>query len=273
MPSDTLVTALTTDSAGNIYVAVQLSAGGGAVDIYAAGASGTAVPVRTLLTASGHPATAMAVDQGGSLYTLEGLEGSEIFVYPITASGAAAPLRTITGSLTDLTGAYAIAVDTSGTLYVADTWSGGSQILAFSPTASGNATPARAIAIDSPVRFYGITTDTSGNLYATIVDPRDAWISSIAEYAPDANGAATPVRTIAGSATGLDQAIAGGICVDAVGNIYVSVYTYEGYGSNPEWINNLEEFVPSATGNVSPVASFTPMNWDNYQENFDFAIW
>ena len=61
--------------------------------------------------------------------------------------------------------------------------------------------------------------------------------------------------------------------MDAVGNIYVSVYTYEGYGSNPEWINNLEEFVPSATGNVSPVASFTPMNWDNYQENFDFAIW
>jgi hypothetical protein len=67
------------------------------------------------------------------------------------------------------------------------------------------------------------------------------------------------MRTIAGAAT--DLVTAGGISVDRYGNIYVSDEAANASGNG--YTYSLDEFAPSATGNVAPVDSFTSSSWTN----------
>jgi len=99
----------------------------------------------------------------------------------------------------------------------------------YSPYFNGNFAPTRTIKdLDTPT---GLGLDAAGNLYVATVD-------SINVYAPKAHDTAAPIRTIAGSNTGLINPY--GIFVDALGNQWVADQ------------NVVYEFAPGANGNVAP---------------------
>jgi hypothetical protein len=64
------------------------------------------------------------------------------------------------------------------------------------------------------------------------------------------------MRTISGTATGLVNAIA--ISVDGAGNIFVA---HSPQTTSGPYVNTLDEFAASATGNVAPISSFTSTSW------------
>ena len=145
-PANTSLQALANDSAGNLYVTYEGPTVPGGLVEYAAGATGTATPLRSL------PASAMtgvtAVD-GIATTTSGGIVVGEDFgavqTFSATATGDVAPTYRITGAsetgggLSTLIVADAVAVDSSGTIFVANQGASGLMPIAvFAPTATGN---------------------------------------------------------------------------------------------------------------------------------------
>jgi DNA-binding beta-propeller fold protein YncE len=142
-----------------------------------------------------------------------------VTVYSRSTSGNVAPLRALAGNATGLNGPIGVAVDTvNNELFVAN--DNTDSITVYPLTANGNVTPTRTIAgagtgLSVPV---GLTVDPVNN--ELIVANQGGAATSITVYARTANGNASPVRTIAGAATGLDRAQ--GLALDTVnGEIFV----------------------------------------------------
>jgi hypothetical protein len=271
LPSGFELTCLTTDSAGQIYVGGAQQISGTAtytweVLVYAAGASGNATPVRTVVGSSSSFETfaQMTVDSSGQLYVLATQPAKMVAVMSSTANGAATPVRMITGSATQISGSsFGIAVDPSGTIYVSNTGAvGTASVLAFTSTANGNVTPVRVIS-DTNTGFgalYGMDTDASGNVYvlSTSLPIAPGDMTTIEEFAPTANGNVAPIRSIGGSNTGMS--VAAVMCMDnATGTIYVSIDGLPAYPS-------VATFAATAAGNVAPTSSFTSTAW--YQSGY-----
>jgi hypothetical protein len=257
-PTGMDITAVATDTSGELYVAGYLPTSSfPVIEVYPAGTNGSA-PNRTINVSDPYPLTAMTVDASGSLYTVNPGDG-EVFVYSSTASGAATPTRTISGSLTQLNSSEGVAVDSSGNIYVASALFNGNTatgaVYIFSSTANGNVAPTRIITNPNGL-FLGEAIDSTGDLYLTLDTIGTPPTGAIVEYAPGANGAATPMRTIAGSATGL--VTAGGIGVDDFG-IFVANETPTANG----YTYSLDLFAASATGSVAPIDSITSTSWTN----------
>jgi hypothetical protein len=141
MASGFEITCLTTDASGQIYVGGSIASGTTyqwEVLVYAAGASGTDAPVRTVLgsSTSFQTVTWITTDASGQLYIATNLPTPRVAVMAANANGAATPVRLITGALTQLFITYGLAVDSGGTLYVSN--SDNAAIDAFSPTANGH---------------------------------------------------------------------------------------------------------------------------------------
>jgi hypothetical protein len=252
---------IATDNSGQIYVGGLL--GGAAVGeilVYAAGSSGSATPVRTIMESSpnlDYP-VAMAVDATGSLYVAN--IGADIDVYSSTATGFAAPTNTIEGSLTQLSYAAGIAVDASHHILVANEAGGflTGNILVFGSGATGNVAPSRIIAPGANFsQFVGITTDSNGNIYATedqaqvtAAAPGDG---AIVEYAGGTGGSANPIKTISSSAL----SFGGDLEMDTEGNLYTVNLNY----STGARVGSVIGFGPAASGNVTPAVSFTSTAW------------
>jgi hypothetical protein len=254
------ITAITADNSGRIYVAGVFTGSSPVIEVYPAGASGFATPTRTINVSDPFSPSSMAVDSSGSLYAVSQSDGV-VYVYSSTASGAATPTRLISGSLTQLglpnipTG---IAADSSGNIYVASVplFAGTTEVEVFSPTATGNVSPSRVITNPNGSAL-GEAIDTNGNIYLSLEVVTTPYASSIVEYAPGASGAATPMRTISGTATGLTAAE--GLSVDGAGNIFVHSQPLTSSG----YVDTLDEFGASATGNAAPISSFTSTSWTN----------
>ena len=156
------------DAQGRVYVA---NGGGGSVTVYAPGANGNVSPIASISgsnTGLTEP-IGIAVDGTGKIYVSNFLAcgydiaSQGIQVFAAGANGNATPIASIKGSNTGLDGAYGLAVDAAGRLYVA------------------NATACSAMmSIPSPPSLGGITV-----------------------YAPGATGNVPPIARIAGSSTGL----------------------------------------------------------------------
>jgi hypothetical protein len=233
--------------------------------VYAAGASGNDLPVRTIVGSSSSFLTVsdVAVDSAGLLYVLASQPAPMVAVMAASADGMATPVRTITGSATQLSGYDRITVDPSGTVYVSDMGEvtlGGpgsvpGEVLAFASTANGNVAPTRAISGGSTGfgSLYGMDTDSSGNLYVmSISQSAILGPTTIEEFAPTANGNVAPIRTIGVSSMG--QSVAESICIDkSTGTIYVSV-------NGP----SVATFVATVSGNAAPTAWFTSTAWNDF---------
>ena len=250
------------DASGHLYLA-GAGTNEGSVYVYSAGASGSASPTRTILgnSTSFLEDGLLAVDTSGQLYVLDPYSGS-ISVFSASANGSATPLRRIAGSLTQLPTnsattlfAAAFAVDASGNIYVAltpvtfpiSTWT----ILVFSSTQTGNATPTRVITATSPAGFAALplsALDANGNFYVGGLEVGTVDFS-IMEFAVNASAVATPVKTIAGSATGLLPGAVFNLCVDGAGNIYTISNGLSGA--------TVEAFGASGSGNLVPAVTFT----------------
>lgn len=226
-----------------------------AISGFASNSSGVTTPVSTLTLPSDFAPQAITVDGAGQIYVagIQGQSPSEVLVYAASSAGAASPVRTImTGQPpADMVGA--MAVDASGQIYVTDDLKGTVDV--FPAGADGSSTPTRTIQWNAAT-FRGINSlaiDGSGNLYILgYVEGTVAGLDNPTEvvvYAPNASGAATPVRTIAGSNAefGLNSAT---IDVDTAGDLYAII-------SDPAhpFLNATEvaEFAPGAAGNAVPM--------------------
>ncbi len=263
-PSSTLlppaamnVGALATDSSGQIYVAGTIS-GQYEVLVYAAGASGSATPLRTIIENAANVVipNSLAVDSAGAVYVLG---PSSLGVFAANANGTSSPIRLIQGALTQLNSPNEVTVDGTGNIYVT-----AGAILIFASGATGNVAPTRVITTAIPFStFTGIAVDSASNIYMTentsIVNPLTGGISTAAtlvEFSSGASGAATPTKSVSGSATGLT--LAGGLSRDNAGNIYILNVFIPTTGSATF---NVLGFSPNATGNVGPGINFNSSAW------------
>ena len=173
-------------------------------------------------------------------------------VYAANANGAATPVRTIQGSLTlfevDI---VALALDHAGTIYVATLGvTGAPEVYAFAPGLSGNVAPTRTISPTSTGsgNIFALDTDAAGNLYVVGLAPGLPIVSTIYEFNSTASGAATPIRTIAGTYASL--AYVRSLHIDAAGNIYIAAAT-------TAQVPYIAAFASTASGNIGPSISFT----------------
>ncbi len=257
------------DSSGNIYTTNQVPA---SVTVYPPLGSSTGevheTPIATIstaLTTGLRSPEGVALDSSGKIYVVD--DGPDysgpdsVFVYAAGSNANAAPIATISGSKTGLSGAIGITLDSSGKIYVAD----GEAESVFIYSALGSRT---GLLNEAPIATisgsntglgypYGIALDSSGNIYVTAV--YYAGDIYVLVYPPVGSSTGTlnesPTAFIFGSDTGLSNPQ--GIALDSSGNIYVdqdddSVMVYPALGSSTGKVN---EF---------PTATITPETGSSY---------
>ncbi|MBV8374038.1 MAG: hypothetical protein JO302_00880 [Candidatus Eremiobacteraeota bacterium] len=227
---------LAVDGNGTLYVTQGVPLDGTVLE-FPAGTHGNVAPSVTIAGAATTLSTAygIAVGPNGAFYVSSFAETVTEFAQG--ASGNATPIATIgTGSLF---APECIALDSAGTLYVADDDVGG--VLEFPAGSSGSAPPATTISGTNPNfdQPLCLAVDGSGALYVSDMTPQ------IAKFALGATGNAVPVARITGSLTNLTGPVFA-LAVDAAGTIYAGTSTTPGA---------IDEFSAGANGNVSPAAT------------------
>lgn len=210
------------DGSGQLYVLDQSS-----FEVFAAGARGNIAPkylVSGALTQLDNP-QGIAVDPTGVTYVTNSTGGnSYISVYAAGSNGDRAPIATIFDGENFFFIPAGVALF-NNTLYVADP--GDQSLNEYPASSNGLVNPTAMITgLNSP---RGVAVDTKGRIYVTDSD-------RVIVYAANANGNATPLRTISGSATQLDGAaglsIHGTVIVVAnSGDASITVYPTTGNGN------------------------------------------
>jgi lactonase family protein with 7-bladed beta-propeller len=167
--------------------------------------------------------------------------GNSVTVYPRTASGSTAPIRTLTGNNTQLNGPLGVAQDlVHGELVVANNF--GLSVSVYALTATGNTAPLRTLTgfVFPPVQV--------------VLDPvHDEMIvvssAIVMVFSRTASGNATPLRTLVGSFTGLAQA--SGVALDLVHDELVVVNSAA---------NSVTVFARTASGNTPPLRMIQGVN-------------
>ncbi len=259
---------LTTDSSNQLYVGVTNAASNSQVLVYADGASGAAVATRVIDVPN--TPQCLFVDATGNLYVGASV-GTNIVVsvYGADAAGQAVPPRTVQSPTNKQI--IDIAADTAGNLYVAGfpLYDSGNIpygfIDVYSPDATGSAEPERSISF--PEFIGGVAVDRTGNVFVSVESSLSTGVSqansvAVEEFAPEANGYATPARVInlpeqavpAGE-SGSTGAGGGAVRFDGAGNIFTPEIT--GMGGSFNYV--LYKIAP-ATSNPVSVAQINPEN-------------
>jgi|SRR5271166_1197661 len=225
-----------TDANSNALTAYPLSAGGNLAPSrnITGAATGLGFPRRIVIDATGNLYVANAPG-GGSPHS--------ITVYAAAATGNVAPIRTIMGANTGLTGVNGLALDNTGTnLYAANCGacfnsSGADGILIWPAGTTGNIAPSSSIAggntaLSGPV---AITFDAAGDLLVA-----NAGNNTVTTYAPGASGNVLPTATLGGPATGINSPEC--VRTDSAGLIYVC-------NNN---VNSITVYAAGASGNTAP---------------------
>ncbi len=172
-----------------------------------------------------------------------------VTVYATSATGNAAPLRTIAGPLTGLVSPSAVTVDTvNNELYVADFF--GQAVRVFALGANGNVAPLRTLVdgINSQIGqvrmvaldlFHDELVVLSGSNNAIVVFPRTA------------SGDAMRLRSIQGPATKLNSPIT--LVFDALNNTFIT-NSYDVAGPN---LPGVLTFDRNASGNAAPLRAIS----------------
>jgi len=162
--------------------------------------------------------------------------GVSVTIYARTASGNAAPLRTLQGPTTGLSSPIGLVVDlVNSELLVGN--SGNASITVYARTASGNAAPLRTLQGPATGLSFpqALTVDAVNNELLLA----NGTSNSVTIYARTASGNTAPLRSLQGPATGLSSP--SGLAVDLanselfVTNISnsISVYTRTASGNAP----------------------------------------
>lgn len=134
--------------------------------------------------------------------TVLNAKGTAVASFFADQPGNSAPYAVVTGNLTNLSGAIAVAADGQHNLYVATQLA----LLVFPQGSNGNVAPARTIAGTSALAntdvFAGIAVAPDGTIYAAAeLSGGTTRSPKIEVFAPNANGNVAPVRTITGATT------------------------------------------------------------------------
>ena len=134
--------------------------------------------------------------------TVLNAKGTALASFFADQAGNSAPYAVVTGNLTNLSGAIAVAADGQHNLYVATQLA----LLVFPQGSNGNVAPARTIAGTNALAntdvFAGITVASDGTIYAAAELASGTTRSpKIEVFAPNANGNVAPVRTIGGASS------------------------------------------------------------------------
>src|SRR6266581_804323 len=247
--------ALALDSAGNLYVANYY---GSSITVYAPGASGNATPSTTIAgsnTGLSWP-WGIARDAAGNLYVANSWSSSgstSITVYTAGATGNAAPIATIAGANTGLSGPTGLAFDPAGRLYVTND---AGSVTVYAAGASGNVAPIATIggssSTDNTGLNYpvGIARDRAGRLYVTNPGP-----NTVTVFAAGASGNATPATTISTISPANQTGYPTGIALDPAGNVYVTNNQYRATGSGI--YPSVTVYAPGAGGTAAPTRTIT----------------
>ncbi|HUO04839.1 MAG TPA: NHL repeat-containing protein [Candidatus Binataceae bacterium] len=191
----------------------------------------------------------IAIDLTGKIYVTSQFGGSagtgSIEIYSGGGSGDDTPIATIAGDATGLDGAYGIAVDASGNIYVTNAKA--SSVTVYAPGSAGNAKPVSTIAgpkthLQVP---YGITVDPRGAIYVANSEGGPAQTGSITVFDPGSRGNVRPTAIIAGDRTKLDAPWA--VARDSAGNLCVANLSG----------NSVTIFAAGSSGNVRPSAAIS----------------
>jgi hypothetical protein len=162
-----------------------------------------------------------------------------VTVYGQSANCSCNPARQIAGGATKIASPVGIAVNSSGTIYVANEASG--TVTEYPIGGKGNIAPTFTITgLSAPI---GVVADSAGNVYVT-----NSATNSFQIFPPHSNAAS---NTISGAATGLNEP--GFIALDAAGDIWVANISG----------NSVEEFPPLSSnpnGNIAPVVTIAGAN-------------
>ncbi len=209
-------------------------------------ASGNAAPLRTL---SGG-ATELTSFLGGVALDVENDElwvaspdNGKVLVYDRTAAGNTAPKRSITGPTTGLSGPNRVLVDlVHDEVYVSDGFGSPKEVAVFDRTASGDATPKRALdGTFAPFNPRQMFVDLERD-ELIVVDVAQA----IVTYARTASGNDPRLRTISGASTGLEFPI--GLIVTASGEMLIG-----DNGTNSFAVDSVLGFDQDDSGDVAPI--------------------
>jgi len=165
---------------------------------------------------------------------------SSVLFYARNANGNISPAGKISGSKTKLFIPAGLAMDSHGSLYVADS---NNAITIYASGSQGNVAPIRTIGgaatkLNTPT---GIAIDSNDELYVSnSPNRRNGWITV---YASNANGNARPIREIRGKKTALFAPW--GLGFDSQSNLYVADDDL-----NTGWIT---VYAPGVKGNAAPV--------------------
>jgi len=251
---------LAVDSKGNVFVTSEVwNAGtyaGDNVLVFAAGSKGNASPIATIAGPNTNLRSvhSIAVDSSGKIYVGTSVGKDElagVAVFAAGSNGDVKPEAIITGSSTRIQNADGMAIDLTGTLFVANVLgeAGYTGVLVFPGGSDGNVTPSVVIGgtrtgIDWPA---GVALDARGNIYVADAG-RYGSPASIRVYSAGSNGNVPPIATISGSDTGLIGRHVRGISLDRKENLYVTNDGRDGTASR------ITIFKAGSNGNVKPLA-------------------
>jgi hemin uptake protein HemP len=243
------------DSSRNIYVTGAFS-----IEMFAAGSNGNVPPALTI-TGPNPPSSfpgAIALDSGRDIYVLNyGLTGVDsVTVYPAGSSGDAVPIATITSNFTGINGAYGVALDSVGNIYVinANVQSGGSVAIYPAGSDATGSPPVSTITgnntgLEEP---SGIALDSSDNIFVL------NYLAGITMYPAGSSGNIPPAATINVDGTGktFPTAIAVGpgddLYVTSVPNI--KCRGRRGRSCRPVGVASVAAYPAGSNGFVNPSA-------------------
>jgi sugar lactone lactonase YvrE len=170
------------------------------------------------------------------------------------------PLSSIIGDKTGMYGAWGIAVDPDGNIYVTNSES--NSIGVFQPGANGNVAP--SLTIESPNGVEdsnAVAVDSEGKIYVANgggeIEGREAPANTVTIYPAGSYANVAPIATLAGASTartGYDDlsgiSMPGAIAVDAHGRIFVTNET-AGYNLH----GNITVYPAGSDGDVKPIAT------------------
>jgi hypothetical protein len=256
------------DGQGRIYLTNSST---NTITIYAADATGNVPPLAVIggaRTRLANPA-GIALDGDEKIYVLN-TGTSAITIYSPLGIGTGllnqAPTAMIAGAKTKLAAPIAIAVDTSGNIYVANQLGGPvvkSQGLAlgaiteYSAGSDGNLAPSAIISgvTAGLIQPVTIAVDSERNIYVantyTDVGGTFTYQPNISVYSAGSARDAEPIAIITGANTDLNFVVA--IALDSARNIYAAGYTSDGH-------NIINRYPADSSGNISPAASIVGAN-------------
>ncbi|MGD0442545.1 MAG: hypothetical protein ABSA39_01290 [Edaphobacter sp.] len=258
----TYPSSLAVNSAGMLFIA----SADRTLEAFASGFTASSAPTQYLTWGQvennngdpnfGDPSGSIGADTAGNLFYLDEGNG-QIDVFAAGATGATAPVRTISGTdTTYFTELEYLAVDGAGDVYVTN------YNQANDPNANARTNPvANAANRRVQAMVPGRARPSIAYPHITALPPEP---TGIIEFAALATGAATPVKRIGGAGgvtpnnTGIVEPA--NLVLDAASNLYYQDANGGVFGSGNTMVL-LEVFPPSATGNATPAASFTSTNF------------